>query len=88
MAPFFWTHNLHHDHVNSQQSQARISELNINAPPADAFTITGYPTSFATATHSSASAITRLSPGITFTPAAIAVSLDRILSPIDKIEMH
>ena len=54
-------------------------------PPADAFSIIGYPISFAMAFASAAFARTPSLPGITGTPAALMVFFAWALSPIALI---
>ena len=54
-------------------------------PPADAFRITGNPTSFATLRAWSSSSTTPGEPGTTGTPALIMAFLAWLLSPISRI---
>ena len=72
-------------HASFKFSDFQTALIPLPPPPAEAFSITGYPVSIASFSHSLKSAITPSLPGTQGTPAAFIVDLALALSPIWSI---
>ena len=66
-------------------SSFQAMRMPLPPPPAEAFSITGYPIWPEIFTASSASSIRPICPGTVLTPASCAIFFDVILSPIDSM---